>query len=125
MIPEAANPRFGPRVAPSGPLPQTIQRCRYGTVRLLPGKTANKVDDLGAGTPSSLPSAIAGNAQAGVIAPAPVQQKFDATLGQGGDDLFEDRAQDPLAGLRRCAWMLPNRLEFATEGNQPVLFLAR
>ena len=60
-----------------------------------------------------------------MIAAAPVQEELDPAICQRHDNLLENRAQDPLAGLGARTGMVPHRLQIGADPKMTTALLDR
>src|SRR4051812_16361099 len=120
MVAQRANPRAGPAVALARCLAGAVEHGRDGLIGHLPRQHGDEGNHIGVDAPAMLADAVPRHAQGRVVAALPPNDQAEYVVLDANDNLFDQRADNPLAGGWRRPRALPSPLEIGAEREQAL-----
>ena len=117
IVPGVLHAVHPPRLATSGPVPESVQGGGDRGVAAHLGQLSNQIDRGPIRSHASVTSPVTRHAQLRMHAALPVQMEDVFAVGLIGidDDLVKHRAQDPFLQVGRRVRMVPHRREVVAE----------
>jgi hypothetical protein len=122
VIAHDADARTGPAVAAPRGLARAVENRGDGLVRKLTGERGDELDHIGIGSPAMLARAVLTHPQGRVVTAHPSDHQVERVVLDPHHDLFDQRADDPLAGRRRRTRTMPGALDVGAEREQAFAF---